>query len=93
MAESNDPMMNEKPPQLLPSGVNWALPIVAKIQGVGLQPSESAGLSEVVVQYASTQTQRWCELRMPIQQAMFLASLLDQMRNDPKVLAVLRKNP
>ena len=90
---ADDPMMNEKPPQLLPSGVNWALPIVAKIQGAGLQPSESAGLSEVVVQYASSQTQRWCELRMPIDQALFLGNLLSQMRDDPRVIAVLRKNP
>jgi hypothetical protein len=93
MPSDNDPMMNEKAPQLLPSGVNWALPLVTKVQGIALQPAGSPGLSEVVVQYASSQTQRWCELRVPLDQALFLASLLDQLRKDPQVLSVLRKNP
>lgn len=83
----------EKPPEIHLSGVNWILPIVAKIQGIALLPAGPASLAEVAIQYGSSQTQRWCEVRMPLDQALFLSGLLEQMRNDPRVVAALGKNP
>jgi hypothetical protein len=72
------------------SNMTWRLPSAAKVQGVMLLPGPPVALTEVAIQYSSAETQRWCELRMPFDQALHLAGILDQVRSDPRVVAVLR---
>ena len=86
-------MEKESPPVLREnSNGNWELPSATKVQGILLQPGPPADLTEVSIQYGSAQTQKWCEVRMSLEQALYLAGLLEQMRDDPRVVSILRKN-
>ena len=67
----------------------WELPTADVVQSVTLIPSETPIPPEVSIQYESARTQRWCELRMPLDQALFLYSFLHGIREDPRVAAVL----
>jgi len=57
------------------------LPDADRIQGVHLLPGASPRLTEVALQYSNTRT-GWCEVKMPLMDALYLLNLLEALSKE-----------
>ena len=69
----------------------YQLPNVEKIQGIFLTPHHDAERAQVSIQY-TTHTDKWCELKMGLLDALYLLNLLEAMSTENK-LHPLRRPP
>ena len=67
------------------------LPDADRIQGVHLLPGASPHLTEVALQYSNART-GWCEVKMPLMDALYLLNLLEALSKEHGYDA-LRKPP
>lgn len=57
------------------------LPDADRIQGVRLLPGASPALTSIALQYSNART-GWCEVKMPLLDALYLLNLLEAMAVD-----------